>query len=104
MKAMLSVRGTILYIMESILSMPPTSANSSNSNKPWSIYLTGHSLGGALACLMAFDLGLLKAGIKPHQQASNNSGVNLNIALQNASITMYSFGAPRVGNSQYTKV
>ena len=43
--------------------------------EPWTLYVTGHSLGGALALLAAFDLQRL------HPQAT---------------ATVYTFGAPRV--------
>ena len=45
-----------------------SSSSSSSSNSvaaaegAWSIFVTGHSLGGALATLMAFELGRINAG------------------------------------------
>ncbi|KAI5437255.1 hypothetical protein KIW84_023393, partial [Lathyrus oleraceus] len=53
----------------------------------WHIYMTGHSLGGALAILLALELSsnqLAKRGV--------------------ISITMYNFGSPRVGNKRFVKV
>ncbi|EPS63658.1 hypothetical protein M569_11126, partial [Genlisea aurea] len=47
----------------------------------WHVYVTGHSLGGALATLHAFELS------------------SSQLAKQGAiSVTMYNFGSPRVGN------
>ncbi|CAK8570560.1 unnamed protein product [Lathyrus sativus] len=53
----------------------------------WHIYITGHSLGGALATLLALELSsnqLVKRGA--------------------ISITMYNFGSPRVGNKRFAEV
>uniref|UniRef100_A0A161ZLY9 C2 domain-containing protein n=1 Tax=Daucus carota subsp. sativus TaxID=79200 RepID=A0A161ZLY9_DAUCS len=50
----------------------------------WHVYVTGHSLGGALATLLALELSssqLAKRG--------------------NISVTMYNFGSPRVGNRNF---
>ncbi|ETV95652.1 hypothetical protein, variant [Aphanomyces invadans] len=49
------------------------------------IYFTGHSLGGALATLAAFDI-------------ATDATFNLN-----EEVVMYSFGAPRVGNHEFAK-
>lgn len=49
------------------------------------IYLTGHSLGGALAAIASFDL-YLKMGLGPND------------------IFVSSFGAPRVGNSSFRRM
>ncbi|KAF6250498.1 hypothetical protein COO60DRAFT_1705829 [Scenedesmus sp. NREL 46B-D3] len=52
--------------------------------QPWDVYVTGHSLGGALATLCAYDLagrrGASAAGKRVH---------------------MYTYGAPRVGNKAF---
>lgn len=53
----------------------------------WHVYVTGHSLGGALATLLALELSssqLAKRG--------------------NISVTMYNFGSPRVGNRNFADV
>ncbi|XP_052189156.1 uncharacterized protein LOC127799286 [Diospyros lotus] len=53
----------------------------------WRVYLTGHSLGGALATLLALELSssqLVKRGA--------------------VSVTMYNFGSPRVGNKKFAEV
>ncbi|KAK8935459.1 hypothetical protein KSP39_PZI012874 [Platanthera zijinensis] len=51
----------------------------------WHVYVTGHSLGGALATLLALELST-------SQMAKH--GV--------ISVTMYNFGSPRVGNRRFT--
>ncbi|KAJ4967692.1 hypothetical protein NE237_014393 [Protea cynaroides] len=53
----------------------------------WHIYVTGHSLGGALATLLALELSsgqLAKCGA--------------------ISVTMYNFGSPRVGNKKFAEI
>ncbi|KAF5736689.1 hypothetical protein HS088_TW14G00839 [Tripterygium wilfordii] len=53
----------------------------------WHVYVTGHSLGGALATLLALELSssqLMKRGA--------------------ISVTMYNFGSPRVGNKRFADV
>lgn len=53
----------------------------------WHIYCTGHSLGGALATLLALELSTTQLA---------KSGV--------ISVTMYNFGSPRVGNKRFAEV
>lgn len=53
----------------------------------WHIYVTGHSLGGALATLLAIELS-------SSQMAKN--GIIF--------VTMYNFGSPRVGNRRFAEV
>jgi len=53
----------------------------------WHVYVTGHSLGGALATLLALELS-------SSQMAKN--GVIF--------VTMYNFGSPRVGNRRFAEV
>ncbi|KAK9931323.1 hypothetical protein M0R45_018601 [Rubus argutus] len=53
----------------------------------WQVYVTGHSLGGALATLLALELAssqLAKHGV--------------------ITITMYNFGSPRVGNKRFADI
>eukprot|EP01060_Flectonema_neradi_P034704 TRINITY_DN6185_c0_g1_i1.p1 TRINITY_DN6185_c0_g1~~TRINITY_DN6185_c0_g1_i1.p1 ORF type:complete len:1597 (+),score=250.53 TRINITY_DN6185_c0_g1_i1:108-4898(+) len=58
------------------------------------IYLTGHSLGGALACLAAWDIARWI-----HEEIGLDSQDRPAIQL-----THYSFGCPRVGNPEFTKL
>ncbi|XP_027367473.1 uncharacterized protein LOC113873520 isoform X2 [Abrus precatorius] len=59
----------------------------SESLHKWHVYVTGHSLGGALATLLALEL-------------SSNQ-----LAKQGTiSISMYNFGSPRVGNKRFAEV
>ncbi|XP_074558925.1 uncharacterized protein LOC141814866 isoform X3 [Curcuma longa] len=53
----------------------------------WQVYVTGHSLGGALATLLALELSL-------SQMAK----------LGKISVTMYNFGSPRVGNRRFAEL
>jgi hypothetical protein len=57
---------------------------SSDVDEKWRVMVTGHSLGGALATLCAYEL------------ASRRSR-----ARANQIISMYSFGAPRAGNAPF---
>jgi hypothetical protein len=49
----------------------------------WSIYVTGHSLGGALATLFAYECSRAELG--------------------DVDITMYNYGSPRVGNKAFVE-
>ncbi|XP_075523826.1 uncharacterized protein LOC142556286 isoform X1 [Primulina tabacum] len=53
----------------------------------WHIYVTGHSLGGALATLLALELS--------SSQLSKCGAI---------SVTMYNFGSPRVGNKRFAEI
>ncbi|KAK9991632.1 hypothetical protein SO802_026617 [Lithocarpus litseifolius] len=52
----------------------------------WHVYVTGHSLGGALATLLALEL--------------SSSQLAMHGAI---SVTMYNFGSPRVGNKKFAE-
>jgi predicted lipase len=54
------------------------------SRGPWQVYVTGHSLGGALATLCAYELCNRAPSKRAHY-----------------SVTMYTYGAPRVGNKTF---
>ncbi|XP_023530237.1 uncharacterized protein LOC111792861 isoform X1 [Cucurbita pepo subsp. pepo] len=53
----------------------------------WHVYVTGHSLGGALATLLALEL--------TSSQLARHGAIN---------VTMYNFGSPRVGNRQFAEI
>ncbi|CAI8601910.1 unnamed protein product [Vicia faba] len=79
-----SVRTRIISLIE--LAIGYVDDNSEFTHK-WQIYMTGHSLGGALAILLALELS--------SNQLAKRGAV---------SITMYNFGSPRVGNKRFAKV
>ncbi|CAH8332078.1 unnamed protein product [Eruca vesicaria subsp. sativa] len=53
----------------------------------WHVYVTGHSLGGALATLLAIELA--------SSQLAKRGAIT---------VTMYNFGSPRVGNKKFADV
>ncbi|VVB01295.1 unnamed protein product [Arabis nemorensis] len=53
----------------------------------WHVYVTGHSLGGALATLLAIELA--------SSQLAKRGEIT---------VTMYNFGSPRVGNKKFAEV
>ena len=82
MDAFRSVRGALLQVIHSLLILPPSVLADDYIEKEiedgaetvderedvskvvdhWHIYVTGHSLGGALATLFSFELGRIRAG------------------------------------------
>ncbi|RLM64618.1 uncharacterized protein C2845_PM16G11180 [Panicum miliaceum] len=62
----------------------------------WHVYITGHSLGGALATLLALELS--SSQMAKHHMPSFDpwNGVIF--------VTMYNFGSPRVGNRRFAEV
>eukprot|EP00850_Spirogloea_muscicola_P010269 SM000060S19601 [mRNA] locus=s60:50121:56863:- [translate_table: standard] len=77
-----SVRSRLLALLEAVV-MPKSD---DSGGKPWHVYTTGHSLGGALATLFAKEVlssRLAREGL--------------------VSLTMYNFGSPRVGNTAFVQ-
>lgn len=70
LRAYLSVRHRLLDILD-VLRL--------REEEPWTVYVTGHSLGGALATICAADVA----------------------ALYDREVVMYNFGSPRVGNMAF---
>ncbi|KAL9683171.1 hypothetical protein QQ045_014988 [Rhodiola kirilowii] len=69
------------------LSIGFASDNEVNQEHNWKVYITGHSLGGALATLLALELS--------SSQLAKRGAI---------SVTMYNFGSPRVGNRRFAEV
>ncbi|KAD4384133.1 hypothetical protein E3N88_24301 [Mikania micrantha] len=79
-----SVRTRIISIIKAAINNKDDDADQVSK---WHVYVTGHSLGGALATLLALELSssqLAKSGA--------------------FSVTMYNFGSPRVGNKKFADV
>ena len=74
LRGYLSVRTRLLTMIEAL---------KRDEGGDWSVYVTGHSLGGALATICAADLG---------------SGI-----CAADDVVMYNFGSPRVGNLAFVK-
>lgn len=76
-----SVRRRLMTLLRASLDVSDVDNDPARS---WQVYLTGHSLGGALATLFALELSSSELAKKGHIQ-----------------ITMYNFGSPRVGNKRF---
>lgn len=75
-----SVKVKLMSIVASIMRLHP--------DEQWTLYITGHSLGGALATLFAADMSR-----KRYPEGSTPPRV-----------TMYNFGSPRVGNAKFVEM
>ncbi|CAM8944162.1 unnamed protein product [Rhodiola kirilowii] len=80
-----SVRTRLISLVK--LSIGFASDNEVNQEHNWKVYITGHSLGGALATLLALELS--------SSQLAKRGAI---------SVTMYNFGSPRVGNRRFAEV
>jgi hypothetical protein len=76
-----------LRIMFSQYILNKLKSDNLSSEKSMSIYFIGHSLGGALASIAAYDTGVYLA--------SQN--------ISNVKLGLVTFGAPRVGNAEFAK-
>ncbi|KAK9818196.1 hypothetical protein WJX72_008645 [[Myrmecia] bisecta] len=74
-----SVHGRVLSMLDEMMD--------DGSEQPWHVFCTGHSMGGALATLCAFELA-----------ARDYPG-----PVPKPRITMYSYGQPRVGNIPFAE-
>ncbi|KAK9671714.1 hypothetical protein RND81_12G049700 [Saponaria officinalis] len=79
-----SVRTRIMSLLKKAIGFVD---NDAGPQSKWLVYCTGHSLGGALATLLALELSST-------QLAKSES----------ISVTMYNFGSPRVGNRNFADV
>ncbi|CAH6418189.1 Class 3 lipase, partial [uncultured virus] len=83
-----------------------------NSN-PWvqTLYITGHSLGGALSTICAYDFANVFASrggcdsqVSNQTKSDSNRDFQSQNAIDNVYPIHYSFAAPRSGNSTYARV
>lgn len=63
-----------------------------NHHEGWTVYLTGHSLGGALSTLCAYDLA-----------SRSESGWRRRHVVPPRALVNYSYGSPRVGNRAFAR-
>ena len=82
--AYLGVRAALLSQLRAIIRNPGLSGG-------WTLYITGHSLGGALATIFAYDV--CTSGTKGGGEKS--AGIS--------SVVVHSFGSPRVGNKAFAE-
>ncbi|GLC68922.1 hypothetical protein PLESTF_000759300 [Pleodorina starrii] len=87
MRAYKSVRRLISGLIQIITDSRPGSEDTERgADSNWEVLFTGHSLGGALATLGAYELGLYKS-----------------YAGWIKSISLYTYGSPRVGNVAFAR-
>ncbi|XP_050216968.1 uncharacterized protein LOC126667886 [Mercurialis annua] len=79
-----SVRVRIISIIKHAIGY---SDNGAEPAVKWHVFVTGHSLGGALATLLALELS--------SSQLSKSAAI---------SVSMYNFGSPRVGNRRFAEL
>ena len=68
LSAYLSIQDALLQQLQFLFAL-----DSNDQQQPWEVYITGHSLGGALSTLLAFDLGRIRASLF---QSPGNSKVD----------------------------
>jgi len=81
LRAYKSTRKRVIDTVEQAISVSP--------EKEWRVYVTGHSLGGALATLMSYELATY------YQKRKD--------IAKDVKVKMYNFGSPRVGNAAFAK-
>lgn len=82
-----SVKRAVFTLLDEIVGAPGTKRGAEGgSGGPWRVLVTGHSLGGALATLAAYELAMRQSAAKLY-----------------GNISLYSYGAPRVGNKAFAE-
>ncbi|CAH1453028.1 unnamed protein product [Lactuca virosa] len=83
-----SVRTRILSLIKTAIGYQDEDEDDGGDEvSKWHVYVTGHSLGGALATLLALELS--------SSQLAKRGAVY---------VTMYNFGSPRVGNKKFAQI
>ncbi|KAK9813880.1 hypothetical protein WJX73_003222 [Symbiochloris irregularis] len=78
LQSYVAVSKPLVRLLEEIMDM--------KDDEPWHIYCTGHSMGGSLATLAAYELSAIDYKTAPKPK-----------------ITVYTFGSPRVGNIPFAE-
>ena len=107
-----SVATALAQLLERLLLLPPVEPDSADEDLGWTIYITGHSLGGALATLLAFDISRAAAGLlspppdpgstssyDPYHQCGESEALARQMRLLD--VHLCTFGAPRVGCPEF---
>lgn len=79
-----SLRHQVFRLVDAITAPKGGAAAAGAPGTEWRVFITGHSLGGALATLCAYELAKRGGAARQCQQ-----------------LTLYTFGAPRVGNKVF---
>lgn len=134
LSAFRSVEPAVLQLLTMILIPQAGDSDEGDDDEPWTIHITGHSLGGALASLMTFDLARIVRGYHlgveapgrgnqdrarglfaalfsdywqdpaPAFMGTSAGPTPLVASLRAAHMLTYTYGAPRVGNPRFSEL
>ena len=85
MQSFRSVRGALLQTLQSLLTNKGEK-DPSNDDQKWQIFVTGHSLGGALASLCAFEIGRIRAGTVDEDTVAPALEISISVRYSHAHI------------------
>lgn len=93
---------SLVLAIYSHVSSSNCSINDENNSSipPLSIHFSGHSLGGTLAVLAAYELSINMSAIL----ACISTTIGVNIGTFTPSIIVYTYGTPRIGNSAFASL
>ena len=128
LSAFRSIQPAVLQTLSMLLASD-TNDGDKKEEKAWTVHITGHSLGGALASLTTFDLARIAQGYflddayssisdgdndrsffetlfgdNWQDPAVNIIGSSLVQSLRDSTFVTYTYGAPRVGNPRFSQI